>query len=149
MNTKTAVSAKLRVKAKMAVILAGCLCLVGVTSCAKEKTPRQQATSGVSKHAPLDAPFLPVDVMPKILTAPVKYPDEARERGEQGTVHVKALVGKDGRVTEVAAESKEPAPAALEKAALEAVKEWTFEPARAKGEPVAIWIVVPVRFKLQ
>jgi outer membrane biosynthesis protein TonB len=31
---------------------------------------------------------------------------------------------------------------------VDAVKQWIFEPAKAKGKPVAIWIAVPVNFKL-
>jgi protein TonB len=37
----------------------------------------------------------------------------------------------------------------LDRAALDAVRRWTFEPGRAAGVPVASLVVVPVRFSLE
>ena len=37
----------------------------------------------------------------------------------------------------------------LDQSALEAVRRWRFEPARRGGEPVAVWVIIPVEFKLQ
>ena len=36
----------------------------------------------------------------------------------------------------------------LDQAAIEAVRGWTFEPARASGVPVASQVLVPVRYSL-
>lgn len=121
-----------------------------ISSCARKdeasKTPPQDATP---EHSSTDAPTIPIDVMPKVLAAPVAYPDEARRDGVQGMVLVKALVGKDGHVKEASVDLEKPAPEILAKAAVEAVRQWTFEPGKAKGEPQEVWIVVPVNFKLQ
>jgi len=37
----------------------------------------------------------------------------------------------------------------LDHSAMEAVRRWRFEPARRSGEPVAMWVLIPVEFKLQ
>ena len=37
----------------------------------------------------------------------------------------------------------------LDRAAMDAVKTWVFEPARRGEEAVAVWVTLPVRFKLQ
>jgi protein TonB len=37
----------------------------------------------------------------------------------------------------------------LDQSALEAVRRWRFEPARRGGEAVAVWVIIPVEFKLQ
>ena len=134
--------------AKLAFILAACLSLAGALSCAKEKATRDPGKSGAPEAAPRESQEIPIDAMPKVLNAPVNYPEESRARGDQGMVQVKALVGKDGRVVEAAVDSTQTAPAALRRAAVEAVRQWTFEPARAKGEPVEVWVVVPVNFRL-
>jgi TonB family protein len=76
-----------------------------------------------------------------VLEAKVDYPGEARS-AVRGIVMVKALVGKDGRVTEAAVDTSQAASPALSKAAVEAVRGWRFEPARSKGDPVEVWIVV-------
>ena len=87
------------------------------------------------------------DVLPEALTkSPPGYPDEAREKRIQGTVMVKALVGRDGKVKDLrVAQGVE----GLNDAALAAVRKWTFAPAQYAGKPVAVWVVVPVKFTLQ
>jgi protein TonB len=37
----------------------------------------------------------------------------------------------------------------LDESAMEAVRRWRFDPARRDGEPVAVWVRIPVEFKLQ
>ena len=49
----------------------------------------------------------------------------------------------------VAAESHAAQASLLAKAAVDAVKQWKFTPATLKGMPVAVWIVVPVSFRLK
>ena len=60
---------------------------------------------------------------------------------------VKVAVGADGAPTEVAIH-RSCGHAMLDEAAVEAVRRWTFEPARAAGVPVASLVVIPVRFSL-
>ncbi len=100
---------------------------------------------GRNKPAP---PQIPIDTMPKVVDNPITYPPEARERRIQGSVVIQALVGKDGRVKEATADTAQAASPILTKAAMAAVRQWTFEPARTKGEPTEIWITVPVHFRL-
>jgi outer membrane biosynthesis protein TonB len=49
---------------------------------------------------------------------------------------------------EAVIESPQPASDVPGKAAVAAVQQWSFEPGKAKREPVAAWIVVPVWFRL-
>ena len=74
------------------------------------------------------------------------YPESARAKGVQGTVMVQALVGRDGRVLDARVTSGVPG---LDEAAIEAVRQWRFEPARTQGRPVAVWVAVPVKFTLK
>jgi protein TonB len=37
----------------------------------------------------------------------------------------------------------------LDLAAMEAVRQWRFEPARQGKRPVAVWVMLPVRFALK
>ena len=109
-----------------------------------------QATATATKEAPEDtADFRIVDEIPKLVKqVPPKYPKAARKRGEQGTVYVRALVKKDGTLLQVTVPSGKGASPELDKAAVDAVSQWTFMPAKVKGKPVAVWIVVPVKFSL-
>lgn len=90
--------------------------------------------------------YVYVEELPEALTrvAPV-YPPAARDAKIEGAVIVQALVGKDGRVKDTHVVHSV---AGLDDAAVEAVRQWVFEPARTAGKPVAVWVAVPVRFSL-
>ena len=62
-------------------------------------------------------------------------------------MRVRVLVGEDGRPQEVTV-GKSSGEAALDDAAMEAVRQWRFEPAKRNGVPVRAWAVVPIEFKL-
>ena len=62
-----------------------------------------------------------------------------------GTVLVQALVGKDGKVHDVRVQKSIPM---LDASAIAAVKQWVFKPALSNNKPVAVWVAVPVRFRL-
>lgn len=84
------------------------------------------------------------------------YPLSAYQRKVQGTVHVEFVVDEAGRVREAyVIKPKEPpkkwlqhAADDLYEAALRCVREWTFEPARRNGEPVATIARAPVSFRI-
>jgi TonB family protein len=87
---------------------------------------------------------LPYDTPPNpIYRALASYPDAAG--GIEGTVVVQVKVDKQGSVTDASVLSKGGNPA-LEWAALDAAKQWRFEPARLRGEPVEAEVSIPFRF---
>ncbi len=81
---------------------------------------------------------------PKHRQAP-SYPEVARKDGVQGTVVIQALVGRDGSVQDAFVVNSI---VKLDDAALDAVWLWTFKPAMTAGEPIAVWVVIPVKFTL-
>jgi protein TonB len=79
---------------------------------------------------------------------PPVYPSIARRRGYEGTVVLEVFVGEDGRVGEVRiAESS--SYRLLDRSAIKAVEGWQFEPGSQGGKTVAMWVRVPVDFRLQ
>lgn len=76
------------------------------------------------------------------------YPSDARRLGQHGVVLVRVYVNREGRPDEVRL-ARSSGVRALDEAALGAVSDWRFAPARRGGEPVASWIEVPVRFRLE
>jgi protein TonB len=76
-----------------------------------------------------------------------QYPLLARRRGQEGLVVVTVKVTVEGRVANVALKESSGFPL-LDDAALEAVREGEFEPARIGSRAVETEIEVPVRFKL-
>ena len=60
---------------------------------------------------------------------------------------IRALVSADGHIEKAEIE-KTSGSESLDKAALKAVNEWHFAPARRDGAPIDYEILIPVRFKL-
>jgi protein TonB len=122
-------------------------------ACGENGNPAQESQAAKAAHPPVTQTqpeaSIAIDEMPTVVSAHVDYPEEARDKQEEGTVYVKARIGTDGHVLDVQVAPDSTASPALEKAALDAVKTWTFTPAKAKGKPVETWVVVPVKFKLK
>jgi periplasmic protein TonB len=76
------------------------------------------------------------------------YPATARRSRIQGTTRLRVQVLADGRVGEILVEISAGHPD-LDHAAIDAVRQWRFEPARRGAEPVASWVLLPVEFHLQ
>jgi len=76
-----------------------------------------------------------------------RYPIIARRRGYEGTVKLRVLVLKSGKVGKMEIE-KPSGYSILDNAAMEAVQKWTFIPGRKDGIPVTSWVTVPVKFRL-
>jgi protein TonB len=76
------------------------------------------------------------------------YPALARRRQWQGTVVLEVLVKADGLVAELSVEQGS-GHRVLDEAALAAVRNWRFTPGRQGRQPVAMKVLVPVRFGLQ
>lgn len=74
-----------------------------------------------------------------------RYPMEAMRRNIGGVVQVRATVGPDGGVErlELASGSGN---RHLDRAAMEAVRRWRFQPATRGGVPVSAEVLVPVEF---
>lgn len=77
-----------------------------------------------------------------------RYPELARRLGLEGTVLLKVRVTEQGRVETVQVERSAGHPT-LDQSATDAVQRWRFEPARQGRVPVAVWVLIPVEFKLE
>jgi protein TonB len=76
---------------------------------------------------------------------PPVYPPLAVSAGIQGVVILEATVGQDGRVEEV---SVLRSVGLLDRAAMEAVRQWRYEPLLLNGLPVRFILTVTVSFNL-
>ena len=73
------------------------------------------------------------------------YPVAAKEAGIQGVVTLAVIIGKDGAVESVTADSGHPA---LIQAAMDAVRQWQYKPTLLNGDPVEVSTIVTVPFQL-
>lgn len=79
---------------------------------------------------------------------PPGYPRQARRNGWEGRVILVANVTKEGAVSAIRVEQSCGHPI-LDEAALEAIRQWRFEPALMFGAPVDSTLEIPVVFQLQ
>lgn len=80
---------------------------------------------------------------------PPKYPEFAKTAGIEGSVTVEVEVFADGSVGAIEVKkSLMSGPGGLDEAAVDAVKQWEFSPAKSGGKPVAVWVVFDVNFSL-
>ena len=97
--------------------------------------------SGSGSGVPVTPPYLVSSTDPR-------YPPAARNREIEGTVYVKMLVSSGGSV-ENAFVARSSGNEALDGAAVEAVYNWSFSPAKdTYGSPVRCYITMPVNFVL-
>ena len=75
-----------------------------------------------------------------------RYPDNARKEKVTGQVVVQAVIEKDGTVGR--ATVIRPVSTDLDAAAVEAVRQWRYEPAKQNGKPVAVYMTITVDFRL-
>jgi len=124
-----------RLVASVVVVLVGGIWLTCVSAGAPATPARWTEDSGLSE--------------PKVVEKvnPV-YPDEAKAERVQGVVVLDVTVDTAGVVSD-AKVLEDPDPR-LSQAAVDAVRQWRFEPARsAKGEAVAVVYTVTVKFMLK
>jgi protein TonB len=73
------------------------------------------------------------------------YPKEARAEGRTGTVILKVIIRADGVVTDVQVmRGDEP----FVTAAVSTVKTWKYKPALYKGQPITVYRIIQIPFKL-
>jgi periplasmic protein TonB len=107
--------------------------------------------------APQPAPSAPVargpenlgELSAKMISAkPPRYPMDSRRAREQGTVMLSVLLSTDGRVADVSI-ARSSGFARLDRAALDAVRDWRWSPLMRDGSPVMVRGVVTIPFILQ
>ncbi len=103
----------------------------------------------VTAPPPEPGVFEAVDRDPAILkrVQPV-YPDIAREARATGTVTVEVVIGETGRVLSARIKSSDTIPA-LERAALDAARQWLFTPGLQRHRPVRTRVLIPFVFSLR
>jgi protein TonB len=79
---------------------------------------------------------------------PPPYPAIAKRLRIQGTVLVRVLVSPAGLPKKIELAHTSGAPV-LDEAALKAVRDWAFVPARRGVEPVEAWVEIPINFHLR
>jgi len=105
---------------------------------------------GGSKQPSAPAAALPIggDVKQAKLIASTTpaYPSLAKTQHVSGNVLIDALIDANGRVTTMKVVS---GPTLLHQAAMDALRQWKYQPATLDGKPVPMHLTVTIQFRLQ
>ncbi len=112
----------------------------GVTLAAKPRAPGPAVADGTRAADGLNPPRYLENRRPD-------YPAIARLRGYEGVVWLSVEVSPEGRVGDLRIK-KSSGFDILDQSAIRAVRTWRFEPARSMGNPVSMWVDLPIRFVL-
>lgn len=106
--------------------------------------------AGNAKQPAAPAVVLPVggDVKPaRLLSSPQpSYPSLAKAQHVGGDVKIDALIDTTGRVTTMKIVS---GPTLLQQAAMDALRNWKYQPATLDSKPVPMHLTVTIQFRLQ
>jgi TonB family protein len=100
-----------------------------------------------------EAPGVDIDVRPQLVNreevieaARVLYPADMQAAGLGGIVSVGIRVGVDGKAGETTIYETSGSPA-LDSAAVQVARRMEFSPGMLDGEPVPVWVQMPVTFR--
>ena len=111
-----------------------------------EEAPPAPAPAPTAPEAPAASSS---DRAPVLVSSPApRYPAQAWRRRESGKVMVRVDVGPDGVPTATSLVQGSGS-RSLDRAALDAVRRWRFEPAMSGGRPTVASVVVPIEFNLE
>ncbi len=146
------------------MVVAGTCCLL--MGCAASSTSNSTGTTLTAKatvNSPQSSTSSPspdsglsnsdsvqvVDEMPAFLYGPrPHYPEIAKRKKVEGSVWVKVLVGKDGRVHKAVVSKPSNTGVGFEDAALQAARQGTWNPATLKSKYVDAWVTYEIKFEL-
>ncbi len=110
--------------------------------------PKGSDQGEVGGHGPIHTiGTLGVEPPIPVTTPDPHYPEAARRARLEGVVILEAVIGSEGAVHDVRV--LQAAHPLLDRAAMEAVRAWTYKPARIGTRPVAVYLAVRVKFALR
>jgi len=106
----------------------------------------------VREKEPSPDEFIPVEKEPQVdlekLQKKIIYPDVARRAGIEGKVIVRVLIGKDGKIKKSQIEYSDSQ--LLNESALKAIADYgVATPGIQNGQPITVWVNIPITFKLR
>lgn len=122
--------------------------LASVTSAPQEAAPAPVAVAAEPASPPAEEPVTEPKGYAGYLRNPApEYPVAAQKRGLEGKVILKVHVLASGQPDSVTVAKSSGHPL-LDEAALKAVTQWAFAPARRGATPIDGWVQVPLNFRI-
>ena len=118
----------------------------------KQAIQQQGADDGGGSAGVLSGPvFVPCEIMPTFIKQKKpRYPETARRAGIEGKVFVSVLISEKGRPIKAQIMKRVPSDQTVfDDSAIECVMNSTYNPGIQNGNPIKVWLTVPIRFTLR
>jgi TonB family protein len=125
-------------------IVAACA-MVALITCASALALRMDVNSPPSQKPAPTSLNVKADALTVVNKVVPTYPEQAKKDRVTGSVVLATTIGKDGTVERLRVVS---GPSSLQKAAVEAVKQWTYRPFLLNGNPIEVKTNITVVFTL-
>lgn len=138
---------------KMVLVVVGIMALI-LACGSNSHQSGERVSQAVVNEDPLKPEFVPYDTPPEpiggfaALQKNVVYPEAAYKAGVEGTTILQAKLDENGDVVKVAV-LRSSGNDELDAAAITALKKTKFKPAYQKEKPVAVYISIPMNFKIE
>jgi len=126
------------------MIVSACI-LATIATCASAMALHLNIGDPVAESASPSKIKVKVDTLKQVNKVQPVYPVEAKKKGIQGSVLLDVVIGKDGHVEHIEVTK---GPQELQQSALDAVREWTWEPVLLNGDPIEAETTVTVVYQL-
>ena len=129
----------------------GCIILIPALTavtfgCASAPPPpapsSQYERNNIPPDGALDGGPVDEDPVPTVTVTPV-FPEEAKQLKESGRVELQVVVDEQGNPGEITVVRSSPH---FDDAAIEALRQWHFTPAKRAGMPIAVRVRIPMNF---
>ncbi|MGH9722493.1 MAG: M56 family metallopeptidase [Bryobacteraceae bacterium] len=108
------------------------------------KAPRQPVSAGTPRRIRVGGE---VQATKLVYQTKPEYPARAQEKGVEGTVLLNAVISRDGSLIGLTALNRLVDPD-LTAAAMDAARQWRYQPTLLNGEPVEVVTTITVNFRL-
>jgi TonB family protein len=130
--------------ARRFVLVAACA-LLAIATCTSALALRMDVTENSTQKPTPASVNVKADSLVVVSKVQPVYPEAAKKDKVTGSVVLAATIGKDGTVEKLRVVS---GPSALQRAAIDAVKQWRYQPFLLNGNPIVVKTNITVAFSL-
>jgi periplasmic protein TonB len=119
--------------------------VLGCASAPIPPPPSQYERRDIPPDGAVDGGPVDEEAVPTVTVQP-QFPEQARPLGESGRVELQVVVDEQGDPGEIIVVRSSPD---FDDAAINAVQQWRFKPAKRYGQPIAVRVRIPMEFHHQ
>lgn len=138
---------RVEIRGARRMIVAAACGLIGLAVCASALTLRVGVDDSATNSTAAKPKHIDVKMLKIVHMVTPKYPVQAKTDRLSGVVLLNTIVGKDGSVEHI--DVKQSLRDDCDQAAIDAVRQWQYEPVLLNGQPIDVETTITVTFSLK